>query len=56
MPGVGVNATGIRAGDTQIEFGGKGNGSTTDIQLVPMPPQVYRVLNNYQRKAQISGY
>lgn len=47
MVGIGTNVTSIGAGDTKIEFGGKG--SVTDVKLVPMPSSVYAVLSIYQR-------
>ncbi len=52
--GFGVNATSIRAGDTGIEFGGKGD--STDQKLIPIPTQIYSVLRRYIRVVPISGF
>lgn len=53
VPGVGVNAKALRAGDNAIEFGGEGD--STDIKMIPMPSSVLAALKPYQRKAMISG-
>lgn len=54
MPGIAGNAISVKAGDTEINYGGKGN--VTDVNLVPMPSSVYAVLVNYQRVAMVSGF
>lgn len=50
--GVGVDATNITAGTNKIDFGG--NGSVTNVKLVPMPSKVYAVIRNYERVVQCS--
>jgi len=45
--GIGVNVTKIKAGTSEIDFGGDGN--VTNVNVVPMPSSVYAVLSIYQR-------
>jgi hypothetical protein len=54
LPGIGSNVVSVHAGDTDINFGGKG--SVTDINLVPMPSSIFIVLQSYRRVAQIPGF
>lgn len=54
MTGLGTNVISVKAGDTDINFGGKGN--VTDVNLVPMPSAVYAALQPYRRLSFISGF
>jgi hypothetical protein len=54
MPGIGVDVVSVKAGDTQINWAGKG--SVTDPYLIPMPAPIYDLLFPYRRVTQISGF
>lgn len=55
VSGIGPDVQQIKAGNTSITWGA-GSLAVTDPDLIPIPTGIYVMLQDYQRKQQISGF